>query len=73
MARWHAVIVSRDSVSGIPYTMPIACDSCRRSIPLIEVDSLRIRKGSSGAQLAVIPALLFLEYVVCSLAKSRCD
>jgi len=39
--RWHAVAMSRDSISGIPYKMPLDCDSCRRSIVLTEVDSLR--------------------------------
>jgi len=39
--RWYAVVIGRDSVSGIPYTLPLDCDSCRRSVPLTEVDSLR--------------------------------
>jgi len=39
--RWHAVVFSRDSVSGIPYKLPLDCDRCRRSIALTEVDSLR--------------------------------
>ena len=41
MERWHAVAISRDSISGIPYKMPVDCVSCRRSIALTEVDSLR--------------------------------
>jgi len=76
MAQWHAVIVTRDSVSGIPYTMPIACASCRRSMPLIEVDSMRIRPASVGKEGAVITgavvAALVVEYIVCSLAKISC-
>ena len=39
--RWHAVVFSRDSVSGIPYKMPLNCDRCRRSIAQTQVDSLR--------------------------------
>jgi len=39
--RWHAVVFSRDSLSGIPYKMPLDCDRCRHSIALTEVDSLR--------------------------------
>ncbi len=44
--RWHAVVFSRDSLSGIPYKMPpykmpLDCDRCRRSTALTEVDSLR--------------------------------
>ena len=41
MEQWHAVVVSRDSISGTSYKMPVDCDSCRRSIPLSDVDSLR--------------------------------
>lgn len=31
--RWRAVVIGRDSVSGIPDPMPITCDSCRRRLP----------------------------------------
>jgi len=40
--RWHAVRVSSDSVSGIPFMKSIACDSCRTSVPRASVDSLRL-------------------------------
>jgi len=33
--------MSQDSVSGIPYKMPVDCDSCRHSVALTQVDSLR--------------------------------
>ena len=46
--RWHAVVFSRDSISGIPYTMPLDCETCRRSTALTEVDSLRTA-GPLGA------------------------
>jgi len=39
--RWHAVAVSRDSISGIPYKVSLDCDSCRHRVALTEVDSLR--------------------------------
>jgi len=42
LERWHAVALSRDSISGIPYKMSLECDSCRRNIALTQVDSLRI-------------------------------
>ncbi len=41
LERWHAVAVSRDSISGIPYKLPLDCDSCRHRVALTEVDSLR--------------------------------
>ncbi len=60
MARWHAAMVNSDSVSGIPYKMPLDCDSCRRSIPLTQVDSLRRGRQSIGGQLAVVALLCLI-------------
>lgn len=37
----HAVRVSADSVSGVPYVQPPDCDSCRVSVARSTVDSLR--------------------------------
>ncbi len=39
---WHAVHMSGDSISGIPYWRPLTCDSCRVWLPLAEVDSIRL-------------------------------
>ena len=39
---WHAVIVTEISVSGIPSTMPVTCDSCVLRIPRAQVDSMKI-------------------------------
>src|SRR5213083_1526052 len=40
--KWHAVVITQDSVSGIPYRMSLKCDSCRRSMPRTQVDSIRL-------------------------------
>ena len=40
--KWHAVLISQDSVSGIPYRMSLKCDSCRRNMPWAEVDSMKL-------------------------------
>jgi len=62
---WHAVRVSADSVSGVPQPLPTACDSCRRSIARIQVDSVRA-KNSAGpfcktmTAVILIPAVLIL-------------
>src|SRR5216684_2885679 len=29
MWRWHAVVITADSVSGIPLSQPLKCDDCR--------------------------------------------
>ena len=34
--------ISQDSVSGIPYRMSLKCDSCRRSMPRGQVDSMKL-------------------------------
>lgn len=39
--QWHAVRLTRDSLSGVPFIRPPSCDSCRLALPLSEVDSLR--------------------------------
>jgi hypothetical protein len=46
--RWHAVRVSGDSVSGIPYLQAIACDSCRTGVARAGVDSLRLGSPVAG-------------------------
>jgi hypothetical protein len=40
--RLHGVTVGADSVSGVPFVRPLSCDSCRVTIPLATVDSLRL-------------------------------
>jgi hypothetical protein len=37
----HAVVQGRDSLSGVPVHRPPGCDSCRVSLPLAEIDSVR--------------------------------
>src|SRR5262249_10320634 len=40
--KWHAVVITPDSVSGIPYRISLGCDSCRRSMPRAQVDSMKV-------------------------------
>lgn len=46
--RWHAVRVSADSVSGIPFIMPTTCDTCRIQLPRASVDSIRLGNPVAG-------------------------
>ena len=74
--KWQAVIITTDSVSGIPYGTPLVCDSCRRSIPRALVDSMKVAyqteggvKGVGGTVLVLTGALvavLLLEFVGCA-------
>ena len=48
MLQWHAVRISNDSISGVLFTQPIDCDSCRLSVPRATVDSIRLGDPVSG-------------------------
>lgn len=39
--RWHAVTLTDDSITGIPYLQPVTCASCRVGLPRPAVDSIR--------------------------------
>ena len=74
--KWHAVVVTPDSVSGIPYRMALQCDSCRRSMPRAQVDSMKVgpyqRRGPNALELAgVVGAALLLEIVICSAVGAK--
>ena len=43
----HAVRIGADSLSGIPVEQPIQCGTCRISIPLAQVDSVRTARTES--------------------------
>jgi hypothetical protein len=46
--QWHALLLSSDSVSGVPYFRAIGCDSCRVGLPRSAVDSLRYGNPTAG-------------------------
>ena len=41
VTKWHAVVITQDSVSGIPFEMSRKCARCRRGIPRVQVDSMK--------------------------------
>jgi hypothetical protein len=46
--QWHAVRLSRDSVSGISYFQSVECDTCRRALARASVDSMRLGNPTAG-------------------------
>jgi hypothetical protein len=77
---WHAVVITHDSVSGIPYKMSLSCDSCRRALPRSQVDSMKLDYQGGHAdsktvlQVAGAVAVLILaELVVCTLIGAAHD
>jgi len=74
--KWHAVVITPDSVSGIPYRMALQCDSCRRSMPRAQVDSMKVgpyqRRRPNALEVAgVVGAALLLESVICSVVGAK--
>lgn len=68
--RVHGLHVSPDSVSGIPYLIPLACDSCRLSFPRAQVDSLRVGDPTGGFWRSVglaLAGLLLSAFVLCAV------
>jgi hypothetical protein len=47
-ARWHGLVVTADSVSGIPFLKPLTCDSCRITVERSAVDSIRVGNPIGG-------------------------
>lgn len=46
--RWQAVRITPDSISGILFTKPADCDSCRLALPRAAVDSIRLGEPVDG-------------------------
>jgi hypothetical protein len=46
--RWHAVTLTDDSITGVPFLQPVSCDSCRRAFPRTAVDSIRLGNPVAG-------------------------
>ena len=67
--QWHAVSVSSDSVTGIPFHRPVDCGTCRLTVPRSGIDSLRLGNPTAGFWKTIglvvgIPVLAFV--VMCS-------
>ena len=74
--KWHAVVITPDSVSGIPYRVALQCDSCRRSMPRAQVDSMKVGpyqgRGPNALEAAgIVGAVLLLEVVICYAAGAK--
>ena len=78
--KWHAVVFPPDSVSGIPYRMALQCDSCRRSMPWVQVDSMKVGPYHgrdlnalelAGVVGAVVGGALLLEIAICSAVGAK--
>src|ERR1051325_187919 len=50
--KWHAVVITEDSVVGIPYEDPVSCYLCRLAIPRASVDSMELGYKTGFQKLA---------------------
>ncbi len=46
--RWQALEITGDSISGVAFTRPPGCDSCRAAVPREAVDSVRVGSPTTG-------------------------
>ena len=65
VVQWRAVLVTRDSISGIPSSLPTPCDSCRLALPVSAVDSLsvgypQIRRPPKASDVLLLIAIIVL-------------
>lgn len=60
----HAVRFTADAVSGVPYLRAPDCDSCRVSLSLSAVDSMRTAPGESNAIAGVLAPVAVLAAVI---------
>jgi hypothetical protein len=73
--RWHSLVVTTDSLAGVPFTQPPHCDSCRVALPRSSVDSLRLGNPTAGFWKSVglgMGVAFVGALVICRLERS-CD
>jgi hypothetical protein len=64
VVRWHAVVMTGHSITGIPYNLPAECDSCRLGIVWSAVDSIRIGYPASPGQTVLVWAVAAVAVVL---------
>jgi hypothetical protein len=68
VSKWHDVVISQDSVSGIPFGTSRDCYArCRRSIPRVQVDSMK-QGYRTFAQKVVEPVGIAAGVIVADIA-----
>ena len=58
-------MVRGDSLTGVPFTRPPSCDSCRVAIPLTSVDSVRLGNlEGAGLLVSTVPFMVLFALVI---------
>jgi hypothetical protein len=62
---FHAVRVTEDSLFGVPFQKPPACDSCRVALPRAAVDSVRTGNlEGPGIVFATLPFVVLIYLMI---------
>lgn len=70
----HAIGTDSATISGVPFTQPSNCDSCRVATRLVLVDSVRLgNPDQAGMVLAAIPFVALFGLVLALRADIRGD
>jgi len=69
----HAVVQTKDSLSGVPVYRPPSCDSCRVTLALAEIDSVRVVSVERAALMAHALVLGFTAAALFSWSRSDRD
>jgi len=62
--QWHAIRLTLDSISGVPFIRPATCDSCRVSLPRTEVDSIRLGDPDKAVLESLAAALVVMVLIM---------
>jgi hypothetical protein len=68
----RAVQITPDTLSGIPFKLEATCTNCRVSIPLGEVDSIRVGIASTSKTLILIGVGVLIPFVVAAVYAGCC-
>jgi hypothetical protein len=73
--KWHAVVITQDWVSGIPYEMSVHCYNCWRNIPRARVDSMKVGYRTLAENVTEVVGAsaveLLVEVAVCTVLGIR--
>ena len=73
--KWRVVVITQDSVSGLPPGMYLHCDTCRRSIARTRVDSMKVGYRTLPQNViemvVIVTAATILDGVLCYLIHAK--
>lgn len=56
----HGVVLTADSLIGIPLSDQLACESCRVALPLGQIDSVLVSRHDQVAMITIAAPFVFL-------------